>query len=205
MCKQNFYGKKCNDRDCEWSEWTSWLQCPCGDRNSRSTRHREKISDRMGNGIPCNDTTTRQWKDCPYRKCSCLDGKYGEECNNRDCEFGEWGDWAGCTPCPQPCKRTKLEYCSPESKPMKQTRSRNIAVKQLGTGETCDGETEEVLSCGKCKRVCIPDPSFKQPKTFQVEDADYPSYVLCKYLRTFHTDKLERSLFRDLLYTLIHV
>ena len=188
VCKSSvFFGKKCDNKDCEWKEWGSWSKCNCGQRMQYHFRSRSIRSNLIGNGKPCNQSLRHEMQRCPYISCSCTNGTYGENCENRDCIWGSWGKWTECTPCPNDCSVSGPEKnkakCPSGTEPQNKTRSRTVAEREVRNGK-CEGETHVIVPCGTCEKQC---------KYYRNEFAGL-SLVKCLYPRIYRKPKAAISL-----------
>ena len=168
ICKDDYYGAKCNNRDCEMTNWSAWNNtCPCGHTDPK-TRTRSVLHEAQGNGIAC--PATQETTNCTMVSCNCardFPGYYGNRCENRDCEWSSWSSWSTCKQC-SAVVCLDINYICPNFVPQK-ARNRTKERKMEGNGAPCLGGEEETNSCGyTCTAVC-------KPKTMQ------PSELICPY------------------------
>eukprot|EP00929_Paragymnodinium_shiwhaense_P022475 TRINITY_DN14355_c0_g1_i1.p1 TRINITY_DN14355_c0_g1~~TRINITY_DN14355_c0_g1_i1.p1 ORF type:complete len:1588 (-),score=276.87 TRINITY_DN14355_c0_g1_i1:155-4918(-) len=107
--------------DCTLAKWTEWSECPrtCG--GSQHKRTRSVISQARNGGKPC-DGALAETAPCSTNSCP-------ESC--RDCRWGSWTEWSGCTACGGQMTRTR-------------------AVQQVNNwcGKRCEaGDAKEITSC----------------------------------------------------------
>ena len=150
-CKDDYYGKKCNNKDCDMGEWTEWSNCPCGVAGVRRRRSRIPKSLPTWYGIRC-PTENVQYTTCEKIACKCQTGFYGDLCQDRDCTLTSWTSWKECTPCPTPCVKYKCTTAIPKHE--YRSRERRVQIQKAGNGK-CEGEKYQSAYCGYCKTECL--------------------------------------------------
>jgi len=124
----------CAKEDCvdgEWDEWQDWSECSatCGGGVARRNRKIGKMANYCGKAVAGKD---RDVKFCNVEV----------DCEKpRDCIFGEWGSWTGCTASCNGIMR----------------RSRRIKVYGRGEGSYCIGPMAQTSPCH-------PGPGEKPPQ-----------------------------------------
>ena len=96
-CKNNFYGTKCENRDCDWSAWGSWGACNKSCDHGMKTRHRTHKITKRGSGKVCtgqSEQSTGCNSICCSNQFTCSDNKKcisnQQVCDNRiDCRNGQ--------------------------------------------------------------------------------------------------------------------
>ena len=153
MCKDKFYGRRCDSKDCEFTEWSLWSECPCGKR-VETQRWRSLKSRRVGDGNECEGyPRDRKW--CKVVKCDCKPGYYGNQCEKRDCVLHQWSSWSTCDSCP----KKRCDFKCPKGKAPKKSRSRGVKVARVGGGIACSSRRSETNYCGwHCTTRCMPYP-----------------------------------------------
>ena len=145
-CKDTYYGKMCQNRDCEMTTWSSWTNCRCGYTDNKS-RTRNIKNGVVGEGKPCMET--EETGTCTMVPCDCDEvnpGHYGDRCEDRDCVLSSWSEWSGCG-CHCPSHNCGRTY------PRKH-RTRSVQTEQAGNGKEC-GDTSQNDSCGHgCRMYC---------------------------------------------------
>lgn len=76
-----------NSKDCVLGDWGNWGGCKVVNGKNKRYRYRDIISESVGNGKVCTNTSQSQ-------KCN-DDGTY-EPSENLDCVVGDWGEWSKC-------------------------------------------------------------------------------------------------------------
>lgn len=117
------------DRDCVWSEWSSWTECtrnndPVCDATKRRWRRIEMYQ--RGHGAPC-DGTSKEIAPCVDRN--------DPGCNPAhplDCKLGDWEEWSKCT---ADCDGGQTR------------REREIIVEAIAGGQPCEDSLVEVRQC----------------------------------------------------------
>ena len=150
-CKDNYYGTKCSNRDCEYATWTTWTKCRCGHEDTKYRSRRINIFD-SGEGLPCVRTYEKRLCGA-MEPCNCAvinPGYYGDLCENRDCALSSWSSWSSCKSCPtHECYRDNCPTLYP-----KKRRTRSVKIKQVGHGKGCGGRSDSD-SCGyRCQKIC---------------------------------------------------
>ena len=168
VCKEKFYGTKCDDRDCEMTTWSEWSgKCRCGYTDTRKRNRKVRILP-IGNGKPCS-TVTKENTTCKMIPCNCAKirpGYYGDRCEKRDCVWNHWSAWntSTCKTCPGP-KYPHPLVCYRRCRkriPLTKRRTRSKKTTRVGKGKGCSGSGSEMSSCGY---VCVLDCSSKDITT----------------------------------------
>mmetsp|Transcript_40498 Transcript_40498/g.128156 ORF Transcript_40498/g.128156 Transcript_40498/m.128156 type:complete len:1542 (-) Transcript_40498:50-4675(-) len=105
-------------RDCSFSEWSNWSECPGGAVSAYSQRTRNIIQLPENDGNPCVGPLSES-RDCSLASVA-------------DCLLGEWSFWSECS---QPCG---TGYKS---------RNRAVAREAANGGNQCFGTLEELELC----------------------------------------------------------
>ena len=180
-CKENYYGKKCNNKDCEMGEWTEWSKCPCGVAGVRRSRSRSSKSFPTGYGIRC-PSDNMQYTICSKIPCKCTAGYYGDLCQDRDCTLTSWTKWSKCPACPPTCEGYNCP--TPIAKRQYRSRKRQVKIKKAGIGK-CEGEKRQTANCGYCKKDCH-FPYYKifpEGRLVISEELLHVPLVECNYIR----------------------
>eukprot|EP00450_Noctiluca_scintillans_P033294 CAMPEP_0194550104 /NCGR_PEP_ID=MMETSP0253-20130528/95540_1 /TAXON_ID=2966 /ORGANISM="Noctiluca scintillans" /LENGTH=1755 /DNA_ID=CAMNT_0039397539 /DNA_START=38 /DNA_END=5304 /DNA_ORIENTATION=- len=131
----------CNSQSCEkcidgkWGSWAEWADCSASCEGGVTWRHRHVV--RQANH--CGEPPYGLQQD--YKQCNS-----GTSCSkDKDCRWGEWHDWNGCT-----------AACDGVTR-----RSRDISIHGSGKGKFCDGPQEEVVPCNPGKGEKPPEECQK--------------------------------------------
>mmetsp|Transcript_25160 Transcript_25160/g.72526 ORF Transcript_25160/g.72526 Transcript_25160/m.72526 type:complete len:487 (+) Transcript_25160:3-1463(+) len=125
-------GNDCNTQacptDCEWSEWTSWTDCPVSCGGGKSSRRRNMTAEAANGGKKCVGDGSEE-EDCKTQTCPV------------DCKWSNWGRWSECT---KTCGNGKM------------TRLRSVSVQKDFGGKPCDGLPQDTKACDSspCPGVC---------------------------------------------------
>ena len=159
-CKGDFYGTKCNNRDCKVNNWLAWSTCPCGTRGPKSRTRTVQIHPK-GNGTACPSLTDTG--RCTFVKCDCSSkpGYYGDRCENRDCVLTEWSSWIGGCDCKGYTCTSNQATCQ-QSIPLSKTRSRKVKTDKDGNGRQCSNQRHETVNCGYCKLSCTEEDTYAE-------------------------------------------
>jgi len=131
----------CNTQSCEkcidgkWGSWADWADCSASCEGGVTWRHRHVV--RQANH--CGEPPYGLQQD--YKQCNAE-----VTCSkDKDCHWGDWNDWNGCTTA---CDGT-------------QRRSRQVSLPGAGKGKFCEGPQEEVVPCNPGKGEKTPEECQK--------------------------------------------
>jgi len=93
--------------DCKLGAWANWESCSATCGRGQHSRTRDIVVEAKHGGIGCAGALEEIH--------TCMAGPCTHTANVIDCMIGEWGDWAACSQCGQPRKRSRhiLQHAGP--------------------------------------------------------------------------------------------
>jgi len=107
--------------DCELGEWSLWTDCTATCGHGYRAALRTPMHAQNG-GKACNGPV-RKTERCMVKECPGPEAK--------DCEVGEWSEWAGCN------------FASPQQR----ERTREVVSPAVGSGAACEGVMKQTSGC----------------------------------------------------------
>ena len=104
-CNEHFYGDKCENRDCVWSNWSQWSACSMKcDHGGTTTRRKHYAITKRGSGFDCRGQSEENvscFNGCCKNQYLCTNTKtcipIQQVCDNRnDCGNGQDEDASTC-------------------------------------------------------------------------------------------------------------
>lgn len=156
--------QSCGGHDCAFSDWTHWGYCSATCGVGQVTRSREILAVRGIDGHGCYDSLG-EVKEC----------RNANECEARDCVWGDWTTWS---------------YCSRSCAGGIRSRKRHIQTVPNKHGRQCDAEIKENIEpCNthKCSHANCEDGAWEAWSDWSV------CSVSCARGTTFRKRKVKKS------------